>query len=279
MHMYAATTLAYFLAILEALPFTWYPMLRPSFGTHLPSAALLCHPITNSLFREDFFLQGLSHDALFPRNRSCQSQMGRRKVCNDAPFCNCRRLKRFRTSFQDVEKIFGADNAVPITSFASQLRSILSQRSHVYVDIPSSTATRRSTTASLLKYLTASVKGSLDSVADAIPSSKRVALGPEVAKLRHVKSEAEQAIMHQAATISGRAHAKTMRFTEPGKTESALAAHFEYTCALNGAQRPAYVPVVGSGANALVIHYTSNNQVVDEGEMVLIDAGCEFKCV
>ncbi|KAH6915471.1 peptidase M24 [Coprinopsis sp. MPI-PUGE-AT-0042] len=181
-----------------------------------------------------------------------------------------------RTSFQDVETIFGADNAVPITSFASQLRSILSQRSHVYVDIPNSTTSRRSTTANLLKYLTASVKGTLDSIADAIPSSKRVSLGPEVAKLRHVKSEAEQAIMHQAATISGRAHAKTMKFTEPGKTESALAAHFEYICALNGAQRPAYVPVVGSGANALTIHYTSNNQVVDEGEMVLIDAGCEF---
>ena len=164
-----------------------------------------------------------------------------------------------------------------MTTFASQLRSMLGQRSHVYVDIPNSNVTRRSTTASLLKYLTGSAKSSLDSIADAIPSSKRYALGPEVAKLRHVKSEAEQAIMHQAATISGRAHAKTMRFTEPGKTESALAAHFEYICALNGAQRPAYVPVVGSGANGLIIHYTSNNQVVEAGEMVLIDAGCEFK--
>lgn len=74
--------------------------------------------------------------------------------------------------------------------------------------------------------------------------------------------------MHAAATISGRAHAKvrsafnvfvkdlkknrfyfkTMRFTRPGMTESALAAHFEYICALSGSQRPAYVPVVASGS-------------------------------
>ena len=86
-----------------------------------------------------------------------------------------------------------------------------------------------------------------------------------------------------------------MRFTQVGMSEHALASHFEYLCALNGAQRPAYVPVVASGfvtvcslhmavcltlvhsANALIIHYTSNNQVVRDGEMILIDAGCEYK--
>ena len=87
-----------------------------------------------------------------------------------------------------------------------------------------------------------------------------------------------------------------MRFTEPGKSEHAVAAHFEYLCAREGSQRPAYVPVVASGyvdvalrssveltcsysANALIIHYTSNNQLIADGEMVLMDAGCEYKWV
>jgi intermediate cleaving peptidase 55 len=91
---------------------------------------------------------------------------------------------------------------------------------------------------------------------------------------------------------------QTMRFARPGISESALAAHFEYICALKGAQRPAYVPVVASGyalglllfwglpsefitllcrANSLVIHYVSNNHIVQPDEMVLIDAGCEYK--
>lgn len=67
-----------------------------------------------------------------------------------------------------------------------------------------------------------------------------------------------------------------MRFAEPGRTEAQLAAHFEYICALDGSQRPAYVPVVASGANALVIHYTNNDCVLQAGELVLIDAGCEL---
>ncbi|KAG2014041.1 peptidase M24 [Coprinopsis cinerea AmutBmut pab1-1] len=177
-----------------------------------------------------------------------------------------------RTSFQDLEKIFGAHDAAPISSFSSRLRSILGSYSNVYVDVPNST--RRSTTNSILKTLTASLRGTT-SLND-IPVSKRLPLAPEVAKLRHIKSDAERKIMHEAATISARAHAKTMRFAEPGKCESHLAAHFEYMCALNGSQRPAYVPVVASGPNALIIHYTSNNQIIGENELVLIDAGCEY---
>ncbi len=70
-----------------------------------------------------------------------------------------------------------------------------------------------------------------------------------------------------------------MCFTTPGLSEAALAAHFEYLCALKGSERPAYVSVVASGANALVIHYTSNNQILSSGDLVLVDAGCELRYV
>ncbi|KAJ2918087.1 hypothetical protein MD484_g2305, partial [Candolleomyces efflorescens] len=182
-----------------------------------------------------------------------------------------------RTSYQDIEMMFQADNSIPITTFASQLKSLVSSHSNVFVDIP--TATRKnasSSSRSLLKYLTASLRSEPESALDSISSFKRRPLAPEVAKLRAFKSPAEQELMLKAGTISGRAHAKTMRFAEPGMSESALAAHFEYICSLNGSQRPAYVPVVASGANSLIIHYTSNNQVIGEDEMVLIDAGCEY---
>lgn len=90
-----------------------------------------------------------------------------------------------------------------------------------------------------------------------------------------------------------------MRFTTPEMSEHNVASHFEYLCAMQGSQRPAYVPVVASGSvqsaprvakspaaehlsyrpNALIIHYTSNNQLIRNGEMILIDAGCEYKSV
>lgn len=72
---------------------------------------------------------------------------------------------------------------------------------------------------------------------------------------------------------------QTMRFTQPGMSESSISAHFEYLCKRDGAQRLAYVPVVASGSNGRIIHYTSNNHMIQSGETLLIDAACEYKSV
>ncbi|KAJ7666498.1 peptidase M24 [Mycena rosella] len=185
-----------------------------------------------------------------------------------------------RTSFSDAGAIFRADDARSIDHFASHLRSVLSVSSNVFVDVPP-TFNRKSskfTAKSILNYLSPPLtpRTEYDSVVESLSSSKRKPLAPKVAQLRAIKSEAELSVMRQAADISGRAHAKTMRFARPGLSEAALAAHFEYLCSLAGSQRPAYVPVVASGANALIIHYTSNNHLISEGDFLLIDAGCEY---
>ncbi|KAG5716139.1 Intermediate cleaving peptidase of 55 kDa [Termitomyces sp. T112] len=184
-----------------------------------------------------------------------------------------------KTSVDEAAAIFRADDAQSIDNFSSHLKSATAMHSCVYVDIPS-THTRRgpsATSKSILKHLSPPVKArsDYDVIVDSL-SKKRRPLAPELARLRAIKSPAEQRVMKTAADISGRAHAKTMRFARPGISEAALAAHFEYLCAMSGAQRPAYVPVVASGPNALIIHYTSNNHLVRPGETILIDAGCEY---
>ncbi|KAJ8514895.1 hypothetical protein ONZ45_g7632 [Pleurotus djamor] len=184
-----------------------------------------------------------------------------------------------RTTFHDAANLFRADSADPIALFPTTLKSLLPRSENIYLDIPLSTyPSRRTTHKSLLRFLSSSISGrtEYEAIIDALSSSRRHPLAPQVARLRAIKSPAEQKIMREAADISGRAHAKTMRFTRPGIHEAALAAHFEYTCSLAGAQRLAYVPVVASGPNALIIHYTSNNHVVRDGEIILIDAGCEY---
>lgn len=88
-----------------------------------------------------------------------------------------------------------------------------------------------------------------------------------------------------------------MRYAQPGTSEHNLAAHFEYLCLTKGAQRLAYVPVVASGylfldfiskntvphvlssANGLIIHYVTNDQIIQDNDLVLMDAGCEYKYV
>ncbi|KAI0959231.1 hypothetical protein AcW1_004114 [Taiwanofungus camphoratus] len=188
-----------------------------------------------------------------------------------------------RTSHADVVRHFRADDAQPISEFPSALRSLAPAFDHLYMNIPQSSFPlskrgRPSSPKSLLKYLSppGMSRTDYDGLLDSLSSAKRKPLSPEVGRLRAIKSEAEQRVMHTAADISARAHTKTMRFTRPDVSEHVLAAHFEYLCAREGAQRPAYVPVVASGANALTIHYTANNQLVRDGEMVLVDAGCEY---
>ncbi|KIM84024.1 hypothetical protein PILCRDRAFT_819055 [Piloderma croceum F 1598] len=184
------------------------------------------------------------------------------------------------TSLDDAGALFNADSALPITTFPSHLKALISLSSHVYVDLPASATPRssRSRPKSILKYLANSLpaRREYDSIMETLSGSKRKQLAPEISKFRAIKSKCEQDIMRAAADISGTAHAKTMRFTHPGLSEAMISAHFEYVCALSGSQRLAYVPVVASGANSLIIHYTSNNHIVREGEMVLLDAGCEY---
>lgn len=183
-----------------------------------------------------------------------------------------------RTGFDDALNVFKADDALTIKAFPGQLRSMISLYSNVYIDLPQSPRKNARSTKSLLRYLSPSVnpRSEYESVVESLSSSRRKPLAPLIAQLRAFKSVCEQQVMRMAADISGRSHAKTMRFTRPGISESALAAHFEYLCSLSGSQRLAYVPVVASGPNALIIHYTSNNQVVQDGEMILMDAGCEY---
>ncbi|EGO27136.1 hypothetical protein SERLADRAFT_434905 [Serpula lacrymans var. lacrymans S7.9] len=181
-----------------------------------------------------------------------------------------------RTNFQDVATLFKADHAQSINDFPAQLRSLINLYSNVFVDVQPRRGVR--SPKSLLKYLSPAVapRSEYDSILESLSNSRRKPLAPLLARMRATKSEHEQRIMRAAADISGSALAKTMRFTRPGIPESALAAHFEYLCCLSGSQRLAYVPVVASGPNALIIHYTSNNHVVKEDEMILVDAGCEY---
>ncbi|KAH7912445.1 peptidase M24 [Hygrophoropsis aurantiaca] len=184
-----------------------------------------------------------------------------------------------RTSFGDAANIFKADNALSIKDFPSQLKSLISLYSNVYVDVPQHSSRKGSRSSrSLLNYLSPAVgvRSEYETVVESLSSSRRKPLAPLMSKQRSIKSEHEQQVMRAAADISGHAHTKTMRFTQPGVSEAAVAAHFEYLCSLSGSQRLAYVPVVASGPNALIIHYTSNNQVVQDGEMILMDAGCEY---
>lgn len=95
-------------------------------------------------------------------------------------------------------------------------------------------------------------------------------------EMRLFKSDAELSIMAKAGEISAQGHIRAMKFAKPGATEYQLEAELHHHYAMNGARHPAYGTIVGSGDNANILHYTENSDVLNDGDLVLIDSGCEL---
>lgn len=102
-----------------------------------------------------------------------------------------------------------------------------------------------------------------------------VALDHILHEMRLFKSADEVRLMRRAAKISANAHRRAMRAARPGMMEYELEAELLYEFKKGGAEFPAYSPIVGSGENACILHYTENNAAMADGSLVLIDAGAE----
>jgi Xaa-Pro aminopeptidase len=93
---------------------------------------------------------------------------------------------------------------------------------------------------------------------------------------RLVKDAHELALMRRSARIASAAHRRAMQATRPGSNEYEIEAELLYEFRRAGAQFPAYWPIVAGGANACVLHYVFNNAPLADGDLLLIDAGCEL---
>jgi len=95
-------------------------------------------------------------------------------------------------------------------------------------------------------------------------------------EMRLFKSKEEIGAMQRAAAITRDAHVGAMRLAKPGRYEYEVEALLREVFRKNGSERPAYSPIVGAGANATVLHYKSNTKRIEEGDLLLVDAGCEY---
>jgi len=99
---------------------------------------------------------------------------------------------------------------------------------------------------------------------------------PFVHEMRLFKSAAEIDIMRQAGRISALAHTRAMQQCRPGMYEYQLEGEIHYEFSRHGARFPSYNTIVGSGENGCILHYTENESEMRDGDLVLIDAGCEL---
>lgn len=95
-------------------------------------------------------------------------------------------------------------------------------------------------------------------------------------EMRLHKSTQEIELMQIASTISAQAHTRAMQTVKPGMMEYALEAELNYIFGQNGCV-PSYNSIVGGGENGCILHYVENDKVLKDGDLVLIDAACEYQ--
>ncbi len=165
---------------------------------------------------------------------------------------------------------YGADDAFPIGDIDEILPGLLEGRERVYYSLGRDQSFDQKVMA-WVNQIREQVRSG------AVPPGEFLNLDHILHDLRLFKSAAEIRIMRKAAEISAHAHCETMKVCAPGNHESELEAQLQYEFMRAGSRSPAYTSIVGSGDNACILHYIENTRQMKDGDLVLIDAGCELE--
>lgn len=165
---------------------------------------------------------------------------------------------------------FGFDEAHSISALDEELPKLIADQPALYYPVGGDAAWD----ARAMKWLNAVREKARSGVA----APERVHdVRALVDEMRLVKDESELATMRSAAGISAAAHRRAMQAARPGRFEHEIEAELLYEFRRRGAQFPAYWPIVASGPNACVLHYVANDAEFRDGDLLLIDAGCELQ--
>ena len=176
-----------------------------------------------------------------------------------------------RAGIGGAKKRYQADQAFDIEDFEAQLGELLKGRQRVYHTLAEDPE--------LDQLLLGAVKQLRDQGRSGVKAPDQfLSLDPLLHEMRLIKSKAELDVMARAAEISAQAHRQAMQDCKPGLNEYQLEAGFLQHFTANGARSPAYPSIIGGGANACILHYTENQDVLRDGDLVLIDAGAELDC-
>lgn len=176
----------------------------------------------------------------------------------------------FRLGVDAAPTELSVDKALPIDSLSQTLTSLLLSRAHLYfaLAMPQRGEQDRLVLDSLM---TANKRKRNDRAVSKISNLSQI-----LHEMRMYKTAEEIERMSQAATLTDLGHRRAMAMTTPGVKEYELQTAMEYEWLSRGSERNAYPSIVGSGPNACILHYRAGRRVCQSGELILIDAGCEF---
>ncbi|MGM0575670.1 MAG: aminopeptidase P N-terminal domain-containing protein [Myxococcota bacterium] len=174
-----------------------------------------------------------------------------------------------RAGVEGAKEVFGADEAHEVGDLEEALEGALADRGTLVYALGAHEDMDARVLRLLSKFRGRKRKGPTgpDRVLDT---------SPLVHEMRMFKSAEEVVRMEKAADISIEGHRAAMRAVRPGMSELALMGVLEGAFRQYGSPRNGYASIVAGGANATILHYTENDQIIDDGDLVLIDAGAEY---
>jgi Xaa-Pro aminopeptidase len=189
-------------------------------------------------------------------------------------FCREKNLEReiwdgYRYGPEAAREKFGFDAAFPITALDAEMPKLLANMPAIFYALGRD-GKLDSQVQTWLNGVRAQVRAGL--TAPSAVYDVQLFLN----EMRLIKDGCEADIMRRAAQISAAAHARAMRQSRPGLHEYEIEAELLHEFRRNGSQFPAYTSIVATGANACVLHYRAGDTVLQDGDLVLIDAGCEL---
>lgn len=176
----------------------------------------------------------------------------------------------YRAGLEGAVEAYGADDAFPFSDLDDIMPGLLEQRERVFYAMGSNSDFDRRVT-EWVNQVRSRARGGVTAPTEC------VALDHYLHDMRLYKSRSEVAIMRRAAKLSAAAHTELMKTTQVGDFEYQLASRFSHHCQMGGAAELAYPSIVGGGNNGCVLHYIDNAAPLNDGDLVLIDAGCELE--
>jgi Xaa-Pro aminopeptidase len=190
-------------------------------------------------------------------------------------FCRAKNLEReiwdgYRYGPEGARDVFQFDEAFPIEKLSEELPKLMSDRSAVHTPVGMSAKWDAEIAAAInaVRNMARTGVSAPNSVIDV-----RAALDD----MRLIKDSHEITLMCRAAEISSLAHTRAMNTARPGQYEYQVEAELAHEFIRHGARTPAYNHIVASGPNACVLHYNDSNRKMQDGDLLLIDAGCEYE--
>ena len=173
----------------------------------------------------------------------------------------------YRAGPEGAVKDHGFDEAYNNSEINDQLPELLKGRDRVFYPVGKNAGLDQN----IIEWIkTAKSKDRHSSAIDIADATSKVG------NQRLIKDAHEIDLMKKACRISAESHVEAMKFVKPGMTEQEMEAFYLYEFAKRGGRFSAYTPIVAGGENACVLHYVENSKPLLDGELLLVDAGCEY---